>query len=180
MVTSSMPLITTRTRLSLASIPTAYPFLTIGLSRHPGGGSKSLRKRSRIIVARSMIANPRTTVSLPWPQSLMPISSQTCSRTRNSRGLTSSWHLTPRTSSVDHPFFITPQPADTFEVMEQPKFERRRACRKEDYGLDLPRSRRVLQYHTALHPLHLRQLVIREYPRTIKTMLTLTWFNSSS
>ena len=96
MVRRLMLSITTRTYPSLAS--SVHRLLTCYLGR----GSKSPRKRSRIIVVRSTTANLRTTVSLQWPLSPTPTSSPTCSRIRNPRGLTSSWHLTPRTSSVDH------------------------------------------------------------------------------
>ena len=63
-----------------------------------GRGSRSPRKRSRIIAVKSTIVNPRIMVLLPWRPSHTPISSPTSSRIRDPRGLTSSWHLIPRTS----------------------------------------------------------------------------------
>ena len=75
-----------------------HHLLTSGLFHLLGRNSKSARERSRTTVVRSTIANPRTMALLLWPPSLTPTSSPTCSRVKNPREPTSSWHPIPRTS----------------------------------------------------------------------------------
>ena len=100
------------------------PPLTTRFHHRLERSSKQPRKRSKIIVVRSTTVNQRTTASLLWLLFPTPILLPTCSRTRNQRVLRSSWPQIPKTSYVDHNFFVAPHPVNFFQDMEQSELER--------------------------------------------------------